>query len=123
MKKIYLMSAMVIFLVSLSIAIYAHGSGNFENNLIEYEEMEEVIESKHMGMKSMMDGVDHQRMHEDMEEVFESGDIGLLEDLRDKYNMPVMRWVESNEDLELAKDMHQRFADKKAYGAGSGCHG
>ncbi len=73
-----------------------------------------------MGMTGDMD-----KMHEQMENVLESGDFKSLEELRDKWNMPIMHWVENEKDMQLTKQMHDRFEGTglAGKGLGMGCHG
>ena len=51
-------------------------------------------------------------LHSEVSEVFLNGTYSDLVNLREKYNMPVMRWVDSEEDFKLAK---QEFALKEEY--------
>lgn len=72
-------------------------------------------------MMHMPSSLDFDDMHEEIDLFVESGDLNDLEKLRNKYNIPIMHWVESEEDLELAKQMYERFVDKEGYQGG--CHG
>ena len=51
-------------------------------------------------------------LHSEVSEVFVNGTYIDLVNLREKYNMPVMRWVDGDEDFKLAK---QEFALKEEY--------
>jgi len=51
-------------------------------------------------------------MHEDVEQIVESGSFSDLEELRDECGMPIMHWVDSDEDFERLKESDYR-----------GCHG
>jgi len=66
----------------------------------------------HMMMFGNYDEYDN--MHEDMENVLESGSYEDLVQLREEYDMPMMYWVENEEDFQLAQQMHERF-DKEEY--------
>ena len=44
--------------------------------------------------------------HDEMQSVFELGTYEDLVELREQYDRPFMRWVDSAEDFELAKDRH-----------------
>ncbi len=44
--------------------------------------------------------------HNEMQAVFETGTYDDLDDLRETYDRPFMRWVDSPEDFELAKERH-----------------
>jgi hypothetical protein len=46
-------------------------------------------------------------MHEEVQNVLESGSFEDLEQLREEYNRPVMRWVQDEEDFELAKQNYE----------------
>ena len=39
------------------------------------------------------------QMHNDMTNLFTNGTYEDLEDLRDKYNMPMMYWIDNEEDF------------------------
>ncbi len=44
--------------------------------------------------------------HDEMQSVFESGTYDDLVELRETYDRPFMRWVDSAENFELAKERH-----------------
>ena len=75
-----------------------------------------IRKPKHFYMEDFM-----QDMHEEMDEILESGSYEQLEQLRDEYNMPIMHWVESEEEFNLARQMHERYGDIYTMGYG-GCH-
>ena len=58
-------------------------------------------------------------MHEEVQNVLETGTYEDLVALREEYNMPMMHWVQNEEDFELAKQNYQEngFAGK----TGCGC--
>lgn len=51
-------------------------------------------------------------LHTEVSNVFVNGTYTDLVNLREKYNMPIMRWVDSEEDFKLAK---QEFVLKEEY--------
>ncbi|NOR85628.1 hypothetical protein GQ473_05925 [archaeon] len=44
--------------------------------------------------------------HDEMQSIFELGTYEDLVELREIYDRPFMRWVDSADDFELAKDRH-----------------
>ena len=53
--------------------------------------------------------------HDEMQSVFELGTYEDLVELRETYDRPFMRWVDSAEDFELAKEHHEAM-DKSGFG-------
>jgi len=43
-------------------------------------------------------------MHNDMTNLFTNGTYEDLEDLRDKYNMPIMHWIDDEKDFDNFKN-------------------
>ena len=56
--------------------------------------------------------------HEEMETVIETGTYDDLAALRETYDRPFMRWVDSQEDFELAKQHHEAMEESGEMGAG-----
>ena len=46
-------------------------------------------------------------MHEEMEQVLESGAFEDLQQLREEYNMPIMHWVDDEQEFEQASQLHE----------------
>jgi len=60
-------------------------------------------------------------MHDKVEEVLESGTFEDLEELREEYDMPIMHWIDDEEDFEIAKEYHEESEQtpRRRFG---GCH-
>ena len=89
-RKNILIAALAVFFISLIGVVYAHGEKEGSGNGFEKG---------------------YSFMHEELDDIFESGDYSFLEHLRDKYVMPMMGWIENENDFELAKQMHEQFEE------------
>ena len=49
--------------------------------------------------------------HEEMETIIETGTYDDLVNLRETYDRPFMRWVDSPEDFEFAKEHHEEMEE------------
>ena len=56
--------------------------------------------------------------HEEMENTIETGTYDDLVVLRDQYDRPFMRWVDSPEDFELAREHHEAMEESGETGFG-----
>ncbi|MBS3172430.1 hypothetical protein J4438_02535 [Candidatus Woesearchaeota archaeon] len=98
MKKIIYGLLFAMVLVSASIYAYGwNGDREFSGNRMMYYNPE---------------------MHGEVQTVLESGSFEDLVNLREEYNRPIMHWVQSEEDFELAKQNYQEkgFVNGKGYG-------
>lgn len=63
----------------------------------------------------------------EIEQVLESGSYSELEEMRQRYQVPIMQWVESEEDFKVARQMHKWFWGEPGYGlnvySNMPCHG
>ena len=94
-------------------AVIAHGGSNTK----ERENLR--VRGNYGGMMGHMMMGNMDEMHEQMGDVLESGDFQSLEELRDKWNMPIIHWVENEDDMQLAREMHAQEEGN----FGTGCHG
>ena len=107
-EKDILIGILAVLIISVVGIVYAFNEGY------------ESFASDMMGGNQMMDEGAYFDMHQDMEKVLESGTYDDLVQLREEYNMPMMYWVNSQEDFELAQQMHEEFEDSAFNG---GCPG
>ena len=62
-------------------------------------------------------------MHDVIDEIIEYGSYEDLESLREEYGMPIMHWIEDEEDFELAQKLRERAARRHRNTMGFfGCH-
>lgn len=72
-----------------------------------------------MGMFDIYDS----DMHDAVDRIMEQGNYQDFDNLREKYRMPMMHWVGSEEHFELAKQIHSSFDDEDGFGMmGYRCH-
>lgn len=61
-------------------------------------------------------------MHNNVEKVLDSGTYEDLQVLREEYSMPVMYWIENEQDFEQAQAYHEQLEQTPNVRLG-GCHG
>ncbi len=114
MKQTNIIIAILAVLVISTIGlVYAHGSGSGYGMMGGFGMM------GNSGSGYGMMGSSNYDIHEEMEEVMESGSYQDLVELREEYNMPMMYWVDSEEEFLQAQQIHEEFEEE---GYRGGCH-
>jgi len=96
-KLIAILAILGILTVGL---VAAHGFGNG---------MATQGTNRAMARTSMAEEYEPGFFHEQMEEVMEQGTFNDLQELRQEAGFNIMPWVDSEDDFELAKQMHERM--------------
>lgn len=60
-------------------------------------------------------------MHDEVEEIIETGTYEDLEELREEYDMPIIHWIDSEEDFVEAQEWHEDMGGRSM--KRNGCHG